>query len=97
MDEKERVDLEVRLLAIEHVVAHTLSLVYRLVGVSPEMARRAGAEGYERTIAEPIPGAKDPFLADHVSAEIANAVDALMQSAARMKAEWDSSGGSLRR
>ena len=89
--DKEKLDLEVRLLALEYMAAHTLSVVYRLAGITPTVADIASDRGYERLMLETIPGNHDPALADHITAELASAIDALMRSAAELKAEWDSS------
>lgn len=77
MADKAELDLELRLKAIEYVVALLGRAIYLDAGITPDQLKQAREAGREKLLHEAFPGL-DPVLADHVSAEFADRVDELL-------------------
>jgi hypothetical protein len=73
----EELDLEVRLMAIEYVLAEIGKAAYLSVGVTPELAKQMRKNARETLLKETFPGV-DAAMADHVGAELADRVEALL-------------------
>lgn len=77
MDDRAKLELEVRLMAIEYAVVHIGAAAFKSLGISPEAARRMSEDARNKLLTETFPGA-DPAEADHWSAEIADRVKELL-------------------
>jgi hypothetical protein len=76
MIDKNRLDVEVKLFALEQIVLHLSKMVFCATGVSEEGVRQFRASCREQLSAQTLPGV-DPAMADHVTAEIEAEVDRL--------------------
>lgn len=77
MTDKRNIDLELRLAAIEYVVAEIGKIVLCVAGITPEQTKQMREAAREKLLNDPFPGT-DPVIADHVGAEFADRVDALL-------------------
>ncbi len=79
MDEtsKWRINLELRLSAVEFVLAEIGKMILLDAGISPDGARQMREAARETLLNDPFPGA-DSAMADHAGAEFADRVDALL-------------------
>lgn len=77
MATKEELDLELRLMAIEYVVAQIGKVAFCAAGLTPEHVKQFRRSGREKMMGETFPGV-DAAMADHVGAELADRVEALL-------------------
>jgi hypothetical protein len=77
MATKEQLDLEIRLIAIEAVLTQIGKIACIAAGITPELARQMSESSRATFLNEAFPGA-DPAIADHLSAELADRVQALL-------------------
>ncbi len=79
MTDKAKLDLEIRLQAIEFVLAQIGKIALVTAGITTEQAAEMRKNGRESMLKQTFPGA-DPAMADHVSAEFADRVEALLKN-----------------
>jgi hypothetical protein len=77
MTSKAELDLELRLMAIEYVVAQLGKITLITAGITSEQAAQMRANGRTAMLKETFPGL-DAAMADHVGAELADRVEALL-------------------
>ena len=76
--------LEARLNAIEHLLIHTLNLIYAANKAGEDVIERV-EEHYYKNLSEQTFFGVDPPFSDHMSDEIAQAVRTLFNDAAEMR------------
>jgi hypothetical protein len=86
MKDKAALDLEIRLQAIEFVLAQVGKIAMISAGITPDLAAQMRQNGREALLKETFPGA-DPAVADHLSAELADRVEALLKNIEWLVAE----------
>jgi hypothetical protein len=74
---KAELDLELRLKAIEYVLAHIGRAAFLAAGITPEQMKTMREAGRSQLLKETFPGLA-PAMADHVGAELADHVEALL-------------------
>jgi hypothetical protein len=74
---KERLELEVRLMAIEYALVHIGAAAFRRLDITAPTARKLSQDAGAKLLSETFPGA-DPAEADHWSAELADRVQGLL-------------------
>jgi hypothetical protein len=74
---KERLELEVRLMAIEYAPVHIGAAAFQTLGITAPTARKISEDARTKLLSETFPGV-DPAEADHWSAEIADRVQELL-------------------
>jgi hypothetical protein len=77
MPDKEKIDLEIRLAAIEYVLVHVAKAVYLTAGVSSDKMRELRENARTTLMRETFPGL-DPSMGDHIGAEMSDRVDVLL-------------------
>jgi hypothetical protein len=75
--DKKELDLELRLMAIEYVLALIGKITLLNAGITSEQAQQMRKNGREAMLKETFPGL-DATMADHVGAELADRVEALL-------------------
>lgn len=68
-EEKQRIDLETRLMALEYALVHIGAVAFRKMGIDSSDIRATANAMRKRLLSETFSGA-DPAMSDHVSAEI---------------------------
>lgn len=76
MIDKNRLEVEVKLFALEQIVLHLAKMLFCATGVSEEGVKQFRASCREKLSAQTLPGV-DPAIADHVTAEVQSEVDRL--------------------
>jgi hypothetical protein len=77
MATKAELDLELRFMAIEYVLAHIGKAALLSAGITPEQVKQMREAGHEVMLRETFPGL-DAAMGDHVSAELAIHVERLL-------------------
>jgi hypothetical protein len=83
--DKERLELSIRLSAIEYMVAHTLNILLKHSGADEKAIAEVEAKASQMFRTTTFPGL-DPALSDHLSAEFAAAIERLQDMARWMRA-----------
>ncbi len=86
MKNKATLDLEIRLQAIEIVLAQIGKIALIAAGITPELAAEMRKNGREALLKKTFAGA-DPAIADHLSAELADRVEYLLKNIEWLVAE----------
>ena len=77
MVDKEKLDLEIRLTAIEYLLINMGKAVYLTAQVPAEKMREMRENAQKQLLGETSPGV-DPSMGDHVGAELADRVEYLL-------------------
>jgi len=77
MTSKAELDVELRLMAIEYVLAQIGKIALLSSGISPEQAKQMRENGRAAMLTETFPGL-DAAMGDHVGAELADRVEVLL-------------------
>jgi hypothetical protein len=86
MADKEKIDLEIRLAAIEYVLINVTKAVYLTAGVPSDKMREMREGARTRLMAETFPDL-DPSMGDHVGAELADRVEYLLGEIEKLVAD----------
>jgi hypothetical protein len=77
MTTKAEVDIELRFMALEYVLAHIGKAALLNAGITPRQVGQMREAGRAVMLKETFPGV-DPAMADHVGAELADHVERLL-------------------
>jgi hypothetical protein len=86
MADKEKIDLEIRLAAIEYLLINMGKAVYLTAQVPNEKMREMREGARKRLLSETFPGL-DPTMGDHVGAELADRVEYLLGEIEKLVAD----------
>jgi len=81
---REDIEAEARLMAIEYQVCHVYNMVLKMIGVSESEVRRAEETGIQAMDRQPM-GFRDPAMSDHMLGEFQDALSRLQEEARLMR------------
>lgn len=82
MTEQEKIDLEIRLLALRRMIVHIGRIACVTAGITAEHVMQERGAMREKLLRETWPGV-EPAMGDHLSAELADELDGLFRALAK--------------